>query len=77
MGHDGEDEMEEIEEEFEEIVDQHISECNDTTTSNTLNHDIFDHDQKFAELIAKHFKQNPIKTPYSNNFLSLWWVDYF
>ena len=35
MGHDGEDEMEEIEEEFEEIVDQHISECNDTTTSNT------------------------------------------
>ena len=77
MGHDGEDEMEEIEEEFEEIVDQHISECNDTTTSNTPNHDIFDHDQKFAELIAKHFKQNPIETPYSNNFLSLWWVDYF
>lgn len=85
MGHDGEDEMEEIEEEFEEIVDQHISDNTTTTTTTstststttTTNHDIFDHDEKFEELIAKHFKPNPINTPYANNFLSLWWVDYF
>jgi adiponectin receptor len=64
LGHDGEEEMEELHQEFEEIIEESAQ-------------DEKDEDEKFHELINKHFKSKLTKSPYCNNFLSLWWVDYF
>ncbi|CAK9439958.1 uncharacterized protein LODBEIA_P40580 [Lodderomyces beijingensis] len=33
-------------------------------------------EREFRELVNKHFRNEPIKTPYANDFRSLWWVDY-
>ncbi|EGW30598.1 uncharacterized protein SPAPADRAFT_143745 [Spathaspora passalidarum NRRL Y-27907] len=35
------------------------------------------YDEKFKQIIDKHFKKEPIYTPYRNDLKSLWWVDYF
>lgn len=34
-------------------------------------------EQKYKEIIDKHFPLQPMKTPYHKDFFSLWWVDYF
>ncbi|RLV88876.1 ADIPOR-like receptor IZH3 [Spathaspora sp. JA1] len=34
-------------------------------------------DEKFKQVIDKHFKPMPNYTVYKNDFKSLWWVDYF
>ncbi|WPK26119.1 hypothetical protein PUMCH_003464 [Australozyma saopauloensis] len=31
---------------------------------------------KYKEILEKHFPERPRLTPYHNDFLSLWWVDY-
>lgn len=67
-GHDGEQEIEELHEEFEDIIEDE-SKHND--------HDCMNDDEKFQDLINKHFKSKLVKSPYCNNFMSLWWVDYF
>ncbi|RKP31740.1 HlyIII-domain-containing protein [Metschnikowia bicuspidata] len=31
---------------------------------------------RYKDILEKHFPENPRLTPYHNDFLSLWWVDY-
>lgn len=52
------------EEEIEEIL------------SKTKNDDDITNNEEVNDLIKTHFK-SPVKTPFANNFFSLWWVDYF
>ncbi|ABN65746.2 conserved hypothetical protein [Scheffersomyces stipitis CBS 6054] len=59
----GREEIEEIEEEFENIEEKHLPEDEE--------------EARFKDIIAKHFPEKPTTTPYSHEFLSLWWVDYF
>ncbi|CAI5760566.1 unnamed protein product [Candida verbasci] len=64
MGMAGEEEIEQIEDEVEEIANKHENEN--------------DEERDFQLLIDKHFKSNPIENkPFNKNFMSLWWVDYF
>lgn len=67
-GHDGEEEMEVLHEEFEDIIEDE---------SKQNGNDSMNEDEKFQDLINKHFKSKLTKSPYCNNFMSLWWVDYF
>lgn len=32
--------------------------------------------ERYQEILAKHFPPEPVKTPYHRDFMSLWWVDY-
>lgn len=36
-----------------------------------------DHNNKYKDILDKHFPLSPTKTPYHEDFMSLWWVDYF
>lgn len=59
------------EEEFEEIEND--------ITKEILNHkdgEESSENERFKAIINKHFPEKLIKTNYSNDFFSLWWVDY-
>ncbi|KAI3404962.2 IZH3 [Candida oxycetoniae] len=89
----GDEEIEVLIEEYAEKEDHGHNDCasevrkraekaemrnlNNVSTSSDNNNNGEDDDDKFKNLISKHFKEEPIRTPYANNFMSLWWVDYF
>lgn len=86
--HSGIEEMKEIEEEIgrltsrndgdvdEDVVDDedpehpHVKDPNREQSEEDI-------DDEYQNIIEKHFPTNPTLTPYHNDFLSLWWVDYF
>ncbi|KAI5950273.1 IZH3 [Candida jiufengensis] len=79
IGHSGEEEINEIQEEIEQInepKEQVIQTLNQSEQSSEDNDEKKIEDEKFSKLLNKHFKNSPIKSPYANNFMSLWWVDY-
>ncbi|KAK6457748.1 hemolysin-III related-domain-containing protein [Scheffersomyces xylosifermentans] len=59
----GIEEMEVIEEEMDLVEEKHLPDDEE--------------ESRFKEIISEHFPKNPTMTPYSRDFLSLWWVDYF
>lgn len=65
----GMEEMEEIKMDLKEEEEKQRS----LATGSSRQADI---DNSYNEIIQKHFPQEPTKSKYCNDFLSLWWVDY-
>lgn len=77
----GEEEMEEMQQEMKDM--EH--EIEETTFPNVhdvdaakkhMAYDVVDEEEKYKDILAKHFPPEPVKTPYHRDFMSLWWVDY-
>ena len=62
------------EEEEEEEVDNKVEGDEERNNGESV---VDDDELRFRQLINKHFKKQPVRTPYANSWLSLWWVDYF
>lgn len=52
------------------------SETTHTTSPPRAATDIDDEIMQHNDILRKHFPDSPTRTPYHNDFLSLWWVDY-
>lgn len=73
----GQEELEELEHELDEkdMCDGlDTPACGDISAQSGT---IADADEdRYQEILAKHFPPHPVKTPYHRDFMSLWWVDY-
>lgn len=68
----GEEEMEEMEHEMEELgLHEELD-----SVSVTVEAEDSDSEDKIQDILAKHFPAEPMRTPYHRDLFSLWWVDY-
>lgn len=63
----GQEEFEELEQELDEK-----DMCDGVESVTQADAD----NERYQEILAKHFPPEPVKTPYHRDFMSLWWVDY-
>lgn len=77
----GEEEMEEMKQEMKEVESElEVEGWSSSHGSNAASvHKIkgfADDEEKYKDILAKHFPPDPVKTPYHRDLMSLWWVDY-
>lgn len=70
----GQEELEELEQELDE---KDMCDGVAASSAGASGAHLEDEDnERYQEILAKHFPPQPMKTPYQNDFMSLWWVDY-
>lgn len=73
----GQEELKELEHEIiEKNVCDGVQEDASAVNSGNGSSTVADDNDRYQEILAKHFPPEPIKTPYHRDFMSLWWVDY-
>lgn len=74
----GNEELEQIENDIKQEAEQYNHYCDeDDCKSIDDEKDLVEEEEnKYRDIIDKHFPLEPIKTPYNKDFFSLWWVDY-
>lgn len=78
--HSGEEEFQELQKELQQEESAHDADASAESlgdVSGLLAADEEEEDEvKYKEILEKHFRAQPTRTPYADDFLSLWWVDY-